>query len=190
VCSQCLFTFCSRQPSPTNLRWNSFRRQNRSNLHHHGALTFPSLRPVSMICSSLLVGGCSQPFKSSRQGSTVDRTVRRDPFSLCTDVQSVDIFSRLCHTSTITLVSLLSGARNEQNAPVSQKIVDRMKQIFPEMKAALTAATVLLANTYASTGQYQQASTTRMDINKFGWKKKVGVSTTVVNGQFTVSNNI
>jgi TRAP-type mannitol/chloroaromatic compound transport system permease large subunit len=90
---------------------------------------------------------------------------------------------------TITLVSLLSGARNEQKASLSQKIVDRMKHFFPEMKAGLTAAIVLLANTYASTGQFHQASTVRMEIAKSGWKKKVGVSTTVVNGQLTVGDD-
>lgn len=89
----------------------------------------------------------------------------------------------------IVLVSLLSGARNEQKASLSQKTVDRMKELFPEMKAGLTAAIVLLANTYASTGQFQQASTVRMQIEKSGWKKKVGLTTTVVNGQLTVSDD-
>ena len=89
---------------------------------------------------------------------------------------------------TIALVSLLSGARNEQKVSLSQKIVDRMRKLFPEMKAGLTAAIVLLANTYASTGQFHQASTVRMEIANPGWKKQVGLTTTVVNGQLTVSD--
>ena len=47
-------------------------------------------------------------------------------------------------------MALLAGARNEKNCDLSQDIYNEMKKLFPTMKDSLTAAAVLLANTYAS----------------------------------------
>ena len=49
------------------------------------------------------------------------------------------------------------------------------------MKDPITSATVLLANTYASSGEIEKASNIRLQCyRKSGAKKKVGVSRTVV----------
>lgn len=55
------------------------------------------------------------------------------------------------------------------------------------MKSGLTSAHVLLANTYAATGDFYRASNIRMQISELGLKRRMGVSRTMVNGEITVS---
>ncbi len=88
---------------------------------------------------------------------------------------------------SIDLVSILSAARNQHNICLSQKIFDRIKQFFPQIKPGLASARVLLANTYASKGDFSRASTIRKEIVELGLKKQIGISKTVVNGQIQVS---
>ncbi len=87
-------------------------------------------------------------------------------------------------------MSILSAARNQHDTCLSQKIFDRIKQVFPRIKSDLTPARVLLANTYASNGDFSRASDIRMEIVKSGLKKQIGISKTVVNGQIQVSFTI
>ncbi len=82
---------------------------------------------------------------------------------------------------------LLSGARNVKNSYLSQNIYDRMKKLFPQMVDPLLSAAILLANTYASSGEIDKASDIRIQLNKSGIKKKLGLSWTAVNGQLFVS---
>ncbi len=82
---------------------------------------------------------------------------------------------------------LLSGARNVKNSNLSQNIYDRMKKLFPQMVNSLLSAAILLANTYASSGEMDKASNIRIQLNKSGIKKKIGLSWTSVNGQLFVS---
>jgi hypothetical protein len=84
-------------------------------------------------------------------------------------------------------VALLSGARNINNTDLSQNVYDRMKKLFPQMTNPLTAAAVLLANVYASSGDIDKASDIRVKLNQSGVKKKTGLSWTVVNEQLFVS---
>ena len=84
-------------------------------------------------------------------------------------------------------MALLSGARNERNFHLSQKIYDRMKKLFPQSTNPLISAAVLLANAYASSGDIDKASNVRIQLNKYGTKKQVALSRTVVNGKFFVS---
>jgi hypothetical protein len=84
-------------------------------------------------------------------------------------------------------VSILSAARNQGDICLSEKIFDRIKQFFPEIKPYLASAGVLLANTYASKGDFSRASNIRKEIFESGLKKKIGISKTVVNGQIQVS---
>jgi hypothetical protein len=84
-------------------------------------------------------------------------------------------------------VILLSGARNVKNSNLSQNIYDRMKKLFPQMVNSLLSAAILLANTYASSGEMDKASNIRIQLNKSGIKKKIGLSWTSVNGQLFVS---
>lgn len=90
---------------------------------------------------------------------------------------------------SFALVALLSGARNDKNTQLAQNICDRLKRLFPSTKDSLTAADVLLANTYASSGDIGKASDIRIQLTKSGAKKKIGTSTTVVDGEIYVSSN-
>ncbi|CAF1339290.1 unnamed protein product [Rotaria magnacalcarata] len=88
------------------------------------------------------------------------------------------------HSPVLTMyMSLLSGARNVTNSCLSQKIYDRMKKLFPDMKDPLISAAILLANVYASSGDIDKASDIRIHLHKSGAKKKIGLSWTSVNGQ-------
>jgi hypothetical protein len=84
-------------------------------------------------------------------------------------------------------VALLSGARNEKNSLLSQKMYDRMKKLFPDLTNPLISAAILLANTYASSGEIGKASSIRIQLNQSNMKKKPGLSWTVINGQIFVS---
>jgi len=88
------------------------------------------------------------------------------------------------------LVALLSGARNENNSHLSQQVFDRMKKLFPELKDSLMSASILLANVYASSGEFEKASDIRIQLTKSGAKKKIGLTWTVINGQLFVSSRL
>ena len=85
------------------------------------------------------------------------------------------------------LVSILSGARIAKNSYLSEKILDRMKKLFPGLSDPLSSATVLLANVYSLSGEFEKASETRMQLYKSGMKKQSGLSSTTVNGILYVS---
>ena len=87
-------------------------------------------------------------------------------------------------------MALLSGARNVKNNNLSQQLYDRMKKHFPQSKDPLISASILLANVYASTGNIDKASDIRIRLNQSGAKKKMGLTSTVVNGQVYVSLDI
>ena len=87
------------------------------------------------------------------------------------------------------LVALLSGARNQRNVPLAQKTFDSIQRYFFSDKARLVAAMVLLANTYALSGDLDTASTIHSKLNQSGVKKVPGLSSTVVNRQLVVSEH-
>ncbi|CAF1163262.1 unnamed protein product [Adineta steineri] len=89
--------------------------------------------------------------------------------------------------SSSMYMAVLSGARNIKNAGLSQKTYDHMKKLFSQSTNPLTSAAVLLANTYASSGDIEKASNIRNELHKSGQKKKMGLTSTVVNGEFYVS---
>ena len=60
---------------------------------------------------------------------------------------------------------MLSGARNERNAYLSQKIFDRIRLLFSHDESSLASATVLLANTYGLTGDFPRTSELRTEMN-------------------------
>jgi len=78
---------------------------------------------------------------------------------------------------------MLSGARNEKNADLSQKIFDRIRLLFFNDKSYLSSATVLLANTYGLSGDFARTSELRMKMSQSGMKKLPGRSSTMVNGK-------
>jgi TRAP-type mannitol/chloroaromatic compound transport system permease large subunit len=92
-----------------------------------------------------------------------------------------------CFNLLIDLASILSAARNQHDICLTQEIFDRIKQLFPQIKPRLASARVLLANTYASNGDFLKSSNIRMEMVESGLKKKIGISKTVINGQIHVS---
>ncbi|CAF3967721.1 unnamed protein product, partial [Rotaria sordida] len=87
------------------------------------------------------------------------------------------------HSPVSTMyMALLSGARNINNSCLSQKVYDRMKKLFSDMKNPLISAAILLANVYGSSGEIDKASDIRIELNKSGAKKRPGISSTIVDG--------
>ena len=81
---------------------------------------------------------------------------------------------------------MLSGARKQKNSALSEKYFDRIEKLFPEMREYHLTASVLLANTYASTGNFTKAAELRMKIGRMNLKKTAGLSWTIVNGKIAV----
>ena len=86
------------------------------------------------------------------------------------------------------LVALLSGARNKNDCFLAEKTFNRIQENFSQDRDLFIAASVLLSNVYASTGDLDKANEIRKKISKVGVKKKVGLSWTEVNGKIFVSN--
>ena len=83
---------------------------------------------------------------------------------------------------------MLSGARNQRQSDLSQRLYDRMTSLFPDQKSALISASILLSNTYLSTDEPQRAQEVRLKrIKQFGRKVKPGVSWTEVNDELLVT---
>ena len=90
-------------------------------------------------------------------------------------------------TETVLAVAMLSGARNQRDSELSQRLYDRMTSLFPGQKPALISASILLSNTYLSTGEHERAQEIRLKrIKQFGRKVKPGLSLTDVNGELVV----
>ncbi|CAF4646120.1 unnamed protein product [Rotaria socialis] len=69
-------------------------------------------------------------------------------------------------------MSLLSGARNNRNSNLSEKIYKRMKTLFPNAKESIVADVVLLSNIYSSLGRYEEAKNFRSNqIKELGVKQ-------------------
>ena len=78
-------------------------------------------------------------------------------------------------------------ARNARDHALSKKLYRRIKFLFANQSYDLTAASILLANTYISVGEYRQAEDIRLNrLNQSGNKVKVRLSWTEVNGQLVV----
>ena len=87
----------------------------------------------------------------------------------------------------IVAVALLSGCRSRKHLQLADEVYSRMRKHFPEDKRSLTAATVLLANTVASSGDMDRAVNVRDLLNQPDMKKSVGLSWCSVDGKFYVS---
>jgi hypothetical protein len=85
---------------------------------------------------------------------------------------------------------LLSAARNAREAALARKTMLRMQQLFPDYKRDLTSASVLLANTVASSGDFDESSTIRRNLSQYGAKKLMGLSWTEAGGEIVVDNNV
>ncbi|CAF4001353.1 unnamed protein product, partial [Rotaria magnacalcarata] len=79
--------------------------------------------------------------------------------------------------------ALLSGARNAKNSKLAQEVVDRMQKLFPDLKSSLLPASILLANVYASSGDIEKATDIKIELNKSGGKKQIGITMTDIDGK-------
>ncbi|CAF4026810.1 unnamed protein product [Rotaria sordida] len=84
----------------------------------------------------------------------------------------------------VMYMCLLSGARNNRNRNLSEKIYNRMKYLFPDEKKGLTSGTILVSNIYSSIGEHQLAEDFRYNqIKQLGTKIKLGLSWTDASGE-------
>ena len=88
---------------------------------------------------------------------------------------------------TFSSASLLSGARNARNLILAERVTRRMRELFPNFQDDLAVANILLANTLASSGKLEQASSLRLRLNQNGLKKQAGLSWTEIRGEVVVS---
>ena len=94
----------------------------------------------------------------------------------------------LPHILYSIIAAMLSGARTYRRVDLSQKLYDRMKYLFPDQKADLIAASILLSNTYSSVGNDQHANEVTLNrMKQFGRRVQVGLSWTQVNGELVVN---
>ncbi len=87
-------------------------------------------------------------------------------------------------------MSLLSAARNSREAALARKTMLRIQQLFPDYKSDLTSASVLLANTVASSGDFEESSAIRWNFSQYGAKKVMGLSWTEINGEIMVNDDV
>ncbi|CAM4780245.1 unnamed protein product [Rotaria magnacalcarata] len=96
----------------------------------------------------------------------------------------IDDYEKINTPSIAMYMSLLSGARNNRNSNLSEKIYERMKSLFPNEKESLASGVILLANIYSSLGEHEEAKNFRSSqIKELGVKVKVGLSWTEIKGQ-------
>ena len=85
-------------------------------------------------------------------------------------------------------MALLSGARNHKTLELAQEIYHRMNKLFPGLKESWMAASILLANTHTSAGDFGKATDIKVELAQSGVKRKGGLSwTTTASGKFYVS---
>ncbi|CAF4692710.1 unnamed protein product, partial [Rotaria socialis] len=97
--------------------------------------------------------------------------------------QLIEQFERDHAPALPTYMALLSGARNQKNSKLAQEVVDRIRKLFPDVKGSLLPASILLANTYASSGDIEKATNIKIELHKSGAKKKAGVTLTEFDGK-------
>ncbi|CAF3494098.1 unnamed protein product [Rotaria socialis] len=84
----------------------------------------------------------------------------------------IDDYEKTNIPSIAMYMSLLSGARNNRNSNLSEKIYKRMKTLFPNEKESLASGVVLLSNIYSSLGEHEQAKKFRSNqIKELGIKR-------------------
>ncbi|CAF3890958.1 unnamed protein product [Rotaria sordida] len=96
----------------------------------------------------------------------------------------IDEYEKKNSPCFVMYMCLLSGARNNRNRNLSEKIYNRMKYLFPDQKQRLGSGVVLLSNIYSSVGEHQLAKNFRSSqIKELGVKVKMGLSWTDANGE-------
>ncbi|CAF4003270.1 unnamed protein product, partial [Rotaria sp. Silwood1] len=96
----------------------------------------------------------------------------------------IDEYEKTNPPNFVMYMCLLSGARNNRNRNLSEKIYNRMKCLFPDQKQRLLSGAVLLSNIYSSVGEHQLAKNFRSNqIKELGTKVKIGLSWTDGSGE-------
>ncbi|CAF1653489.1 unnamed protein product, partial [Adineta ricciae] len=80
-------------------------------------------------------------------------------------------------------VSLLSGARNQNNVSLARETIHRIQELFQNADEYLVSASTLFTNILASSGELDEASQMRHDMYRSGAKKRSGLSWTEINGE-------
>ncbi|CAM4877832.1 unnamed protein product [Rotaria socialis] len=94
----------------------------------------------------------------------------------------LDDFEKINSSSLSIYMAMLSGARNNRNSVLSQRLYNQMKSLFSNKKDDFIAASILLCNTYSSLGQFEQAAHIRSTrIKESGKNVKVGLTWTEAN---------
>ena len=90
----------------------------------------------------------------------------------------------------MSIVAILSGARNARYSQLAQTLYNRMTSLFPNINADLAAASILLSNIYASIGDDAKATEIRDHrLQHFGRKAQPGLTMTLVNGDVVVCSS-
>ena len=110
------------------------------------------------------------------------------PYVVMYSKLQIDEYASLLHMH-FSQVSLLSGARNARNSSLAEQMNHRIRELFPDFKRCLVSASVLLANTLASSGELDKASSVRWTLSQSGEREEAGLSWTIVNGQLVVNNH-
>ena len=85
-------------------------------------------------------------------------------------------------------MAILSGARNQGNSDLAQRIFNKIQLTFSNQHAGIvTTASVLLANTFATAEDIKKSSKIKGTIYESNIKKTCGISWTEVNGELVVS---
>ncbi|UJR29972.1 hypothetical protein I4U23_017519 [Adineta vaga] len=88
------------------------------------------------------------------------------------------------HTPSLPMyMSLLSGARNQRNSSLSKEIYERIETRFANCKQKLIPAAILLANTYRSSGDLEEATYIKKKLKDERGNKQQGISWTELNGK-------
>ena len=72
-------------------------------------------------------------------------------------------------------MSLLSGARNRNDVSLARQITQRIKQLGHLDNDSLASASVLFGNILASSGDLEEASHLRLEMEQSGIRKKSGL---------------
>ncbi|CAF4476376.1 unnamed protein product, partial [Rotaria magnacalcarata] len=99
----------------------------------------------------------------------------------------IDNYEKTNKPYLIMYMSLLSGARNNRNRHLSEKVYDRMKYLFPNEKQHLVSGAVLVSNVYSSFGEHQLATNFRSSqIKELRTNVTKGLSWTQINDEIVV----
>ncbi|CAF1152655.1 unnamed protein product [Adineta ricciae] len=97
--------------------------------------------------------------------------------------QLIEEFERHQPPNLLMYMSLLSGARNQNDVSLARRITQRIKQLSHVDNDCLASASVLFTNILASSGDLEEASQLRFEMGQSGIRKKMGLSWTEVNGE-------